>query len=210
MPRQVGEGSSAITVQRSVFEALLGDRSLTLKTVVAAVCVAVVALCVAVLSINRMASLNSGLKEMKAQHVDSLQEVANIRGELAAMFRGMVLTQLANGDKATIASGRDAMKKADAAMDDALANYGVIVAGSAAREAALAKFTTAVKQYRALRDTILYGEPLAAGYTLPAADQIGPTFNKVEGAMAESVVTMQQVEDQESDAMAAAGTAAYG
>ncbi|WP_433383889.1 methyl-accepting chemotaxis protein [Actinoplanes sp. CA-142083] len=210
MPRQIEAGSSPITVQRNVFEALLGDRSLTLKTVIAAACVAVVALCVAVLSLNRMATLNAGLKEMKSQHVDSLQEVANIRGELAAMFRGMVLTQLANGDKATIQSGRDSMAKADDAMDAALGRYSTITAGSAPRQAALAKFTEAVEHYRALRDTVLYGEPLAAGYTMPAADQIGPEFNKVETAMAEAVISMQQLEDQLSDQMARDGTAAYG
>ncbi|HEX5205356.1 methyl-accepting chemotaxis protein [Paractinoplanes rhizophilus] len=210
MPRPAEGDSSPITVQRNVFEALLGDRSLTIKAVAAAAFVAIVALCVAVLSINRMATLNADLKQMKAQHVDSLQEVANVRGELAAMFRGVVLTQLAIGDKATIASGRDSIATADEAMDAALARYATITAGSAERQAALAKFTDAIHHYRALRDTVLYGEPLAPGYTMPAADQIAPEFTKVESTMAEAVVRMQQLEDQLSDKMAEDGAAAYG
>src|SRR5689334_8746359 len=143
MPRQIEGGSSPITVQRNVFEALLGDRSLTIKTVTAAACVAIVALCVAVLSINRMATLNDDLKQMKTQHVDSLQEIANIRGNLAGMFRGMVLTSLANGNKDTYDNGIAQVEKSDTAMDKALADYGRIIAGSAARETSLAKFTEA-------------------------------------------------------------------
>src|SRR3954453_23543809 len=210
MPRQIEGNASPITVERNVFEALLGDRSLTIKTVTAAACVAIVALCVAVLSINRMASLNSSLKEMKAQHVDSLQEVANIRGNLAVMFRGMLLVSLANGNNDTLTSGHEGIDRSDADMKTALAAYGKIVAGSSSRQAALTKFTEAHKYYQALRDPVLYGKPLAVGYTMPAPDQIVPEFNKAENTMAEAVVTMQQVEDQESDAMAAAGTAAYG
>jgi methyl-accepting chemotaxis protein len=211
MPNQ---GDSPITVQRNVFEALLGDRSLTIKTVIATTCVAVVALLVAALSINRMSHLNTDLKEMKASHVDTLQQVANIRGELGTMFRGMLIYNLGTtGPAAARAAqqkaGRDEVAGADRSMDTALTTYGALTTDSAARQAGLAKFTEAVKSYRALRDAVLFGEPMAAGYTMPAPDQILPAFNKAETGMGEAVGSMQSVEDSESNAMAARGTDSY-
>ncbi|WP_433291832.1 methyl-accepting chemotaxis protein [Actinoplanes sp. CA-030573] len=209
MPGGAHDGDTAITVQRTVFEKLLGDRSLTIKTVIAAACVAVVAVVVSVLSISRMSALNADLRDMKALHVDSLQEVANIRGELAAMFRNMLVYYTANGDDTILKSSRDGVRTADDGMDQAMARYGAITVGSPGRQAALAKFAENIKHYRALRDTILFREPMVGGYPVPAADQISAEFVGLENAIAAAVRTMQAVEDQESDAMAAAGTAAY-
>ncbi|GIM95921.1 methyl-accepting chemotaxis protein [Paractinoplanes toevensis] len=214
MPKALQEGDSPITVQRNVFEALLGDRSLTIKTVIAAACVAVVALLVAILSINRMSHLNSDLRDMKTNHVDTLQEVANMRGQVGFIFRGMLIYFVGNSSTgaaktAQLKQGRDQAASADAALDSAITNYGALTTGSATRQAALTKFTDALHYYQALRDTVIFGEPLAAGYTMPAADQILVEFNKAEDGMSEGVATMQQVEDTESDAMAKRGTEAY-
>ncbi|MEU4238558.1 methyl-accepting chemotaxis protein [Actinoplanes sp. NPDC026619] len=210
MPNQ---GDSPITVQRNVFESLLGDRSLTIKTVIAAACVAVVALLVAILSINRMSTLNANLRDMKTDHVDTLQQVANVRGELGIMYRGMLIYYVASGTAAEKAagqkSGRAIISGADTALDAALTRYDQLTEGSTERQDSLAKFVESMKYYRALRDTVLFGEPLAAGYTMPAAAQILPEFNKAEGSMGEAVTTMQQVEDTLSNEMLAKGTAAY-
>jgi methyl-accepting chemotaxis protein len=209
MPNRADQRDTPITVQRTAFEAMIGDRSLSLKTVVAAICVAVVALGVAGLSINRMSKLNSDLREMKTQHVDSLQQVANMRGDLAAMFRNMLVYYTANGDKTQMATARKDVGTADDDLDKALAAYDTITASSPARQSSLASFTEAIKHYRALRNTVLFQEPMAEGYTLPAADQILPEFIKVENQIAAAVAEMQQVEDSESDAMATTGAAAY-
>ncbi|GAA0558055.1 HAMP domain-containing methyl-accepting chemotaxis protein [Paractinoplanes ferrugineus] len=203
------EGGTPITVQRNVFEALVGDRSLTIKTVVAAACVAVVALCVAALSINRMSHLNGDLKNMKSQHVDTLQEVANVRGALGSMFRGMLIYISPGSNAEARAGGKQEVETADSSMDAALTRYDTLTEGSAARQEALAKFQEAVAHYRALRNTVIFGEPMAAGYTLPAPAQILPEFNTVETSINEAVATMQSVEDTESVAMAAKGTDSY-
>ncbi|WP_344520374.1 MCP four helix bundle domain-containing protein, partial [Paractinoplanes durhamensis] len=171
MPRRI-QGDSPITVQRNFFEALLGDRSLTIKTVIAAACVAVVALCVAILSINRMSQLNDDLRVMKTDHVDTLQQVANVRGELGAMFRGMLIYYVAAGTAAEKAAqqkqGHDLVDAADTAMDTALGKYDTLTKGSATRQANLTAFVEADNYYRALRNTVLFGEPMAGGYTMPA------------------------------------------
>jgi len=209
MPRAVQSGGTPITVQRNVFEALIGDRSLTIKTMIAAACVAVVALGVAVLSINRMSSLNDELRAMKTEHVDSLQEVANIRGDLGKMYRGMLVYALANGNKASLEQGITETRAADTEMDTAMTAYTALVAKSPARRASLATFSDAVHEYRNLRDVVLYKQAPPAGYTMPAPADILPTFNKLETAMSESVAAMQKVEDTESDAMATDGAKAY-
>jgi methyl-accepting chemotaxis protein len=208
MPKRV-PGDSPITVQRNVFEALIGDRSLTIKTVTAAACVAVVALLVALLSINRMSHLNSDLKAMKAEHVDTLQQVANVRGALGSMFRGMLIYISPASTAEAKAGGKQEVDAADATMASALTRYDTLTEGSTDRQDALAKFQEAMAHYRALRDTVVFGQPMASGYTLPAADQILPEFNKVETSINEAVATMQQVEDVESNQMLDRGTASY-
>ncbi|MET3423004.1 methyl-accepting chemotaxis protein [Actinoplanes tereljensis] len=214
MPKGLREGDSPITVQRNAFEALLGDRSLTIKTVIAAACVAVVALLVAILSINRMSHLNSDLRDMKTNHVDTLQEVANMRGQVGFIFRGMLIYYIGNTSTGAAATashkqGREVAAAADTALDEAITKYNSLTQGSTDRQASLTKFSDALHYYQALRNAIIFGEPLAAGYTMPATDQILSEFNKAETGMSEGVAEMQQVEDTESDAMATRGTASY-
>ncbi|MET0426791.1 MAG: methyl-accepting chemotaxis protein [Actinoplanes sp.] len=198
-----------ITVPRSGLSAAFGDRSLVVKTMVAAVCMAVVALGVGILSINRMSGLRDDLRSMKTDHVDSTQQLANIRGGLGEMFRGMLLYNIAGTSKTAQADARKAVTAADDSVDAGLASYNQAAAGSPVRVAALATFTEALDHYRALRNTVLFGEPMASGYTLPAADKILPEFQDVEGTMSEQVLALQTAEDTEADAMATAGADAY-
>ncbi len=205
--RNAGAGF-AITVPRGSMTAFFADRSLLVKTVIATLCMAVVAIGVGVLSINRMATLRDDLRAMKTSHVDSLQQVADLRGELGEMFRGMLLVFVATND-AGRKDGREAIEQADAGVDEALANYTRIAGDSPARITAVGEFTEAVEHYRALRDLVLFREPMPAAYPTPAQDQLTGEFAKVEKAMGDSVLDLQQTEDAESDAMAQRGADAY-
>ena len=94
-------------------------------------------------------------------------------------------------------------------MDKVFGSYTALIVKSPPRQAALAKFTAAVKEYRILRDVVLFREPAPAGYTMPAPADISPAFNRLEAVMGDSVAAMQKVEDTESDAMATAGAHSY-
>ncbi len=208
MAGRSAETGFAITVPRGRAMAYFADRSLLVKTVIATVCMAVVAIGVGTLSINRMATLRDDLRAMKTSHVDSLQQVADLRGELGQMFRGMLLVFVATND-AGRKDGRDEIDAADEAVDEALDNYTRIAGDSPARLTAVAEFAEAIKHYRALRDLVLFREPMPAEYPAPAAAALTGEFNKVETAMNESVLSLQQTEDAESDAMAQRGADAY-
>jgi methyl-accepting chemotaxis protein len=197
-----------ITVPRSGFSALLADRSLALKSMVAAACVAVVAIGVAVLSIDRMAMLRDDLQVMKTDHVDSLQQVANLRGEIGNMFRGMLIFYSAAGNKTVATQGRGLIKAADDSVDATLVEYRRIAAGSPSRIASAATFTEALTHYRSLRDFVFFQTPMS-GYPTPAADQILPEFSKIEGVMTSTVADLQKAEDVQSQAMAKQGDDAY-
>jgi methyl-accepting chemotaxis protein len=204
-----GSGTGfAITVPRSSMTAFFADRSLLVKTVIATVCMAVVAIGVGVLSIDRMATLRDDLRAMKTSHVDSLQQVADLRGEVGQMFRGMLLVFVGTND-AGRKEGRDAMEKADAAVDVALENYTRIAGDSPTRLTAVNEFSEAMTHYRALRNLALFQEPMPAGIPTPAPAALTGEFNKVETAMNDSVLKLQQTEDAESDAMAQRGADAY-
>jgi methyl-accepting chemotaxis protein len=197
-----------ITVSRSGFSALLGDRSLALKSMVAAACVAIVAIAVAVLSIDRMGMLRDDLQTMKTDHVDSLQQVANLRGEIGNMFRGLLIFYSASGNATVAAQGRGLIRTADEDVDATLVEYRRIAAGSPSRIASAATFTEALTHYRSLRDFVFFQTPMS-GYPVPAADQILPEFSKIEGVMTSSVADLQKAEDVQSQAMAKQGDDAY-
>ncbi|GAA0498142.1 methyl-accepting chemotaxis protein [Paractinoplanes deccanensis] len=201
-------GGFATTIERKPLTAFFADRSLLAKTIAAAVCMAVVAVGVAIVSINRMATLGDDLKLMKAQHVDSLQQVANIRGGIAQMFRGMVLYEIATTDAART-TARTAIETADGTVDDALTEYSSITAGSASRTAVVTEFTEAMDHYRALRDYALFGVALPAQYETPDPADSLKAFAEIEQTMSDDIVKLQETEDAESDAMATAGEAAY-
>jgi methyl-accepting chemotaxis protein len=201
--------AARVTVKRGAVVGFLADRSLAVKCVVAAACMAVVAIGVGATSVNSMSGLRDDLRSMKADHVDSLQQVANLRGDIGAMTRGVVIYLSANGDKTVQKQGRDAVTAADEQTDATLAAYQKIAGSSASRQASIASFADAMKHFRALRDTVVFQEPMVGGYTVPPPDQLGPEFDRVEAVLNTAVANMQGAENSESDAMAARGTKAY-
>ena len=201
MPHAQLNDPGRVTVKRNPVTGLLADRSLAVKNVVAVAAMAIVAVVVGGLGIYRISEMSDDLAQMKAEHVDSLQQVAELRGGIAEMFRGMLLFQIGT-DAAGKKLGRDAVNAADVKIDAALGAYSDVAAESSAREKSLATFTEALQHYRALRNTVLFQEPISGGYTLPAPDQILAEFNSVEGAMNASVADLQKLEDTGADQLA--------
>jgi methyl-accepting chemotaxis protein len=195
---------------RSAFARLLGDRSLTVKTAIPAACVGLVAVLVAVLSINRLADLRDDLRAMKTSHVDSLQEVANMHSALGRMYRAELLYLTAAGNASVKQQGLTESDAADAQTDAATTAYRRIAAGSPARIRSLDAYVKANQYYRDLRDVVLFHKPAPSGFTLPPAAEIYTRFNTEEAAMGDAVAALQKTEDTESDAMAAHATSEYG
>jgi methyl-accepting chemotaxis protein len=201
MPNTQRDDAVGTTVRRSPIVGLLADRSLAVKNLVAVVAMAIVAAAVGGLGVYRIAEMSHDLQQMKAEHVDGLQQIAELRGGLSNMFRGMLLHQLGT-DAAGKKAGRDAVAASDAEVDTALTAYGALPGASAARDGALANFTTAMVDYRALRNAVVFQEPVAAGYTLPAPDKIYAAFTDLENSTNIAVADLLKFEDAQADALA--------
>src|SRR5690349_6507260 len=107
MPNAVPNNADRVTVPRNPITGLLADRSLAVKNLIAVAAMAVVAVAVGGFGIYRISELSGDLAEMKSAHVDSLQQVAELRGGLGQMARGMLLHQIGT-DAAAKKLGRDA------------------------------------------------------------------------------------------------------
>ncbi|MFC7533795.1 methyl-accepting chemotaxis protein [Actinoplanes sp. GCM10030250] len=198
-------------MRRGLLERLLGDRSLLIKSTVAAVCVALVALAVTVVALDRMGQLRDDLRTMKSHHIDGMEQIANMRDALTGMFRGMLLYNSggASKDAQLTKMGVDATDAADQQIDAAVEGYRGVASDAPDRLDRLAAFAAAMQNYRALRDTLIFRKPPPAGYELPAPDQILPEFARVEDAMNGAMDELQSAEEQDADRMAAAGNDSY-
>jgi methyl-accepting chemotaxis protein len=190
------------TVSRNPVVGWCADRSVATKSLIAAVFVGTVAIIVGALAIVQMAALRDDVRALKTNHVDSLQHVSELRGGIAAMYRGMLVFSFAAQDRALAQKGRTDITAADAQVDAALAAYTKITAGSPGRAASIDTFQKAMLNYRALRQSTLFGEPMPAGFTAPPPEQITAEFERVEASMNAAVATLQAAEDSEADAEA--------
>jgi methyl-accepting chemotaxis protein len=193
---------------RGFLARVLGDRSMTVKTSFAAASVGVVAILVAVLSINRMSTLRDDLQSMKSHHVDSLQQVATMYHGVAAMYRGGLVFRSAANPQAA-AAGKAAVFAGDAIVDKAVAAYRQIADNAPTRVNGLDRFVAAEDHYRALRNGVLFGTPITAPYTKPSPATQTAVFNQVDGEANASLAALQQNEDVEVNAMAAQARTAY-
>ncbi|WP_306208350.1 methyl-accepting chemotaxis protein [Actinoplanes sp. RD1] len=206
MPKSQLNGPVQVTVRRNPLLGWLADRKLAAKTGMAAAAMGIVALLVGLLALVRVSDLSADLDMMKADHVDSLQEVADIRAGLGAMYRGEVVYYIAANDtdkKNAVA----ATKAGDAQVGAGVEGYRTIAAESPDRLQILSTFEGAYDHYKALRNTILFGEALAAGYTLPSGDAVGTEFDSIESDMNAAIAELQKAEDTAADALAAKAAA---
>jgi methyl-accepting chemotaxis protein len=203
-------GDITITMPRGRLGSLLGDRSLAVKSMIASGCLATVAIVIAIMSIGRMSEMRDDLRTMKAHHIDSLQQVANMHSSIVDMFRGIMMYNVANGNPTILGAANKVVTGADARMDATLVTYRDIAKDSPSRIASLDSFTSSLKHYRALRDTIIFHKPLTGGYTLPGSQtQVMTEFAKVQNQMSGAVGVLQQTEDTEADAVAQRGVDGY-
>jgi methyl-accepting chemotaxis protein len=206
MPR-TQENAVEVTVTRNPVVGWLADRSLAMKNAVAVAAMALVAIVIGTLGMTRMAEMRDDVSEMKAHSVDSLQQVAELRGGIADMFRGMLLVNI-GPDETVRKLGRDGVDAADAKIDAALASYRSIASEPEHLQTVTA-FTEAMARYRILRDTIVFREPPPAGFTLPQEDQILGEFQRTEDQMNGAVADLLQDADTEAEALAAEAADEY-
>ncbi|MCA2219537.1 methyl-accepting chemotaxis protein [Jidongwangia harbinensis] len=207
MPRTHGE-TIEVTVKRNPISGWLSDRNLATKNAVAVAAMAAVSLLVCGISLARVAEMRDDLAEMKTTSVDSLEQVAELRGGIADLFRGLLLIELGQDD-AGRKVGQDAVVAADAKIDAAVAAYRTIAADSPGRLQSLTVFAEAMDRYRVLRDTLVLRKPPPAGFTMPAPDQIFGEFQRTEDAMNGAIADLQRTEDREADALAAEAADKY-
>ncbi|GAA3454068.1 methyl-accepting chemotaxis protein [Dactylosporangium matsuzakiense] len=200
-----------VTVARGRLTAAVADRGVITKAFLALMLVTLVAAAVAVLSLDRMSRLNGDLHDIKTRHLDSAQELGQMRSGLTDMYRHTLLWVLysASPDKSVLVPIRGEVTAAEQRVDAATAKYRDLAAGDGTRLAALAKVTDALAQYRTLRNTALFQEPAPAGYTLPATDQIVAVSANLEKTVSDSLNNLQTLEDKEASATAAQADKEY-
>jgi methyl-accepting chemotaxis protein len=198
-----------VTVRRNAIAGWLADRSVNAKLFISVIVIACVALGTNVLSVARMAALNNDLSTMKVEHVDSLQQLSNLRGGFGTMFRGLFLVTTPGVDDQFRAEGRKEVDRADQMVNDALSRYRELARNSPERLAAIAAFTEAWRVHSGLRDALILGKPPRADITIPAPEKIADAFIGNENAMHESVAKLQELEESESAAMASRAASNY-
>ncbi|GAA2898398.1 hypothetical protein Acy02nite_84350 [Actinoplanes cyaneus] len=212
-PETSATGRTVPAASRGLLERVLGDRSLLIKSTITAACVAVVALVVTIVSLSRMAQLSDDLGIMKRHHVDSMEQVSNMREGMTTMFRGMLLVASAQGQKNSelYRLGVTGAADADKQIDTSVAAYRTIATDSGARDRLerLDSFTTAMTRYRALRDVIIFGKTPPSGFEMPTEAQILPAFNEAEDGINGALSELQKAEESDADAMTAEGERAY-
>ncbi|WP_243755159.1 methyl-accepting chemotaxis protein [Paractinoplanes brasiliensis] len=184
----------------------MADRPIAMKIFSTVLLVALVGVLVGVLGITRMANLGDGLQQMKAQNVENMGHLATLRGGMAKMFRGMMQFSLASATPAAKVTAGNAIRAADAVVNEALADYTAAVGDSAARQAPLNQFVEGWTAYQILRNVTIFNEPVPASYT-------GATGNEAYAAAAANmnngIDALQAAESSEADKAAAAGAASY-
>jgi len=206
MPK--GAAALQVTAQRSAWTGWLADRGVNTKVLLSVIVAAAAAVIITVVAMVQAARADERLIAMKAEHVDSLQQLSHIRGGFGSMFRGLFLVS-SPGTADFRASGQASLKEADATVAAGLAAYRESATGSPARLAALDDFTEAWAQHSGLRRVVLEGGAPEPGITVPAPAEIGPRFISLEATMLDAISRLQDAEASESAAEAAAGSASY-
>ncbi|WP_432493085.1 methyl-accepting chemotaxis protein [Kineococcus auxinigenes] len=186
---------------------LLADRSVTAKISAAVLAASAVAVGVGALGVSGMADLDTELKAVKAEHVDGMQEIATVRGGITAMYRASLLNSIA-ADAAGHADALSSAQEADAVVEEALERYAAGATGPAAA-AAVEDVRASYADYVALRDVIMFQQTPPAGFTMPAATEIGPRFNTAENGFNEAITALQEAEAQAAQAKSEEAGAEY-
>jgi methyl-accepting chemotaxis protein len=200
-----------VTVRRGALAGWFADRGVNTKGLAVAVVAAAVALGVGGLSVNRMAELNADLESVNSQQMESLERLGEIRHGIGEAYRGMFLFELGRTvrDPRLSARAKGATADADAAIDEAVAGYRTVAAGSPERAEALTGFTEARQEYRNLRDAAIFGVTPPAGVTVPPPAELENAFTMAERDMNTALAALQELEHAEAAAIAAEAASEY-
>ncbi|WP_433795328.1 methyl-accepting chemotaxis protein [Actinoplanes sp. CA-252034] len=199
--------------RRTLLERVLGDRSLLLKSTIAAGCVALVAVAVTAVALSRIATLRDSLQDMKDQHVDSMEQIADMRNGLTEFFRSALKydagVSTKNADLTKV--GLDDKTAAEEKIDTAVEVYRAIATSSGAtdRLEKLNAFEEAMQYHRGLSTVIIFGQPPPAGFEVPAPAEILGAFNSSDAGMTKAMDELQVAEEADADAMTREGNDAY-
>ena len=197
-----------VTARRNALAGRLADFRVGTKIYLSVLVVAIAALGIGAVAIVRMNSLNSSINEMKAKHVDALVQLSSLRGAAGDGFNGLFGFAI-NTDASAKAASKTDVEAADKAFQATLANYEALSEGSAARMAAAKIVGEKYTYFVNMRNVALFQEAPDAGFQMPAADQIAPVWRKTQADLKAAVIQLQQVEADESAAMAADADQAY-
>ncbi|MFC7534461.1 methyl-accepting chemotaxis protein [Actinoplanes sp. GCM10030250] len=197
-----------VTAKRNPITGWLADFGVGAKIYVSVLAIAVAALAIGVMSINRMSELNDGVTRMKERHVDALVQLSTLRGAAGDDAQNMFGWAIVP-DAASKAASIKALEVSDAELMTALSAYRELAADSTDRLAAAQKVEEEFTYFRNLRAVALFQQKPAAGFEMPPADQITPAWLKTQANLKAAIVELQQVEDAESAEMAAAAQETY-
>ncbi|MEV4342853.1 methyl-accepting chemotaxis protein [Actinoplanes sp. NPDC049596] len=167
---------------------------------------AVAALGVGIIGINRMGALNDELTAMKTKHVESMGNLLGVQGGLATMYREMLVYSVSP----TAAEKADAVTKTKAAdneIDAALKAYTAAAAGSTTRQTAVTTLGRGLSTYRDLRNVLFFRETPPAGFTAPT--DVGAAFNDAEKTVNDTVDGLEDLEKTEANQRAEKAASAY-
>ena len=198
-----GTNPVEVTVGRGALVGWVADRSVGTKNLIGIALMALVAIGVGILSITSMAQLNDRLGQLKARHLESIEQLVVIRQGVSENYRGQSLFSWSAYDPSLAPRATKAVEDGDAMIDEAVAKYRTRLAGSATREAALNDFAKAWTGYSNLRDVVVFQKTPPAGVTVPTdATERNTLWQKLEGQMNTALGQLQQQEIVESAAMA--------
>ena len=199
-----------VTAPRRRIAGWVADRTVITKSLAAASIAGLVALGVGGLAVTRLAELDEDMTTMKAVHVDSMEQLAELRRGTGmgseAMLRNLyaILYHTPGGQ----ADARKLAAEADAHIDQTLAAYAKID-NSPERTAALARFNEAKEPYRLLRNVLSFGEAPAAGQTMPPVAEQTTVYKKSVQDMSDALDALQEQAHADAETMIKHATDEY-
>ncbi|MBG0567989.1 methyl-accepting chemotaxis protein [Actinoplanes aureus] len=204
----VRPNAAQVTAKRNPVAGRLADFGVGAKIYVSVLAIALAALAIGLVSVNRMSELNDGITQMKTRHVDALVQLSTLRGAAgdgASNMFGWAMGQ----DAASKTASREQLEEADEALAAALARYRELASDSPERLAAAQKVDEEFTFFRNLRNVALFREAPAAGFQMPPAAEVGAAWTRTQENLKAAILELQQVEDAESTEMAADAEETY-
>ncbi|WP_432488827.1 methyl-accepting chemotaxis protein [Kineococcus sp. SYSU DK018] len=186
---------------------LLADRSVTAKIGAALLAASAVAVGVGAVGVSGMSSLDAELKTVKAQHVDGMRHISDVRAGLTAMYRADMLHSLGVPEIEGV-TPLEAARAADAQVAESLDRYAAGASGSATTQA-VEDLRSSYEDYATLRDVVLFQQTPPAGFTMPVGEQIAVSFGDAEDGFNTAITALQDAETQQAQARSDEAAATY-